>query len=288
MGWQLPGQTSHERRAWIEQMATLDYTKNSHQNRVKAAVMSCHNAVAVVRSATTMASVGGMVACHVRRLQSAHFFRCLVLFTLLAGTAGPAMAQNCAENFSELDGKCVPQSSCTLPSARAPIVVDTASGQAAVATPPIVPGTAALLAGAGISDITGPAAEALMLGYASIDQATAGMHTRLFARAFVFADATSGKRVVFVSAELGRLFSSLKQGVLKRLTQRYGNLYDDSNVQIAATHTHAGPGGYAHHTLYNLTTLGFSQQNYDVIVEGITRAIIPGTRASGASDTAYE
>jgi len=219
---------------------------------------------------------------------------------------------SCDPNLVEYGGKCVAALACDSPDAASGIVAgvpipapsraaalmlaSNARNEPALAIKPLpgalsprpaigaraaapapaqpAPAKAALLVGAGVSDITGPAAEVNMMGYADISQATAGMHTRLLARAFVFANPANGKRVVFVSAELGQLFGALKQGVIKRLAQRYGNLYDDRNVQIAATHTHSGPGGYAHYTLYNLSTLGFIPQSYDAIVDGITRAIV--------------
>ncbi|MBK6958439.1 MAG: neutral/alkaline ceramidase [Nitrosomonas sp.] len=132
-----------------------------------------------------------------------------------------------------------------------------------------------MLVGTGISDITGPIAEVVMMGYANSDQVSSGLHMRLYARAFVFANPNNDRqRVVFVSAELGQLFSSIKQGVIKNLMQRYGGLYDDRNVQIAATHTHAGPGGYSHHAIFNFTSFGHVLQNYTAIVDGITEAII--------------
>lgn len=129
-----------------------------------------------------------------------------------------------------------------------------------------------ILVGTGISDITGPIAEVGMMGYGNGQNH--GLHMRLYARAFIFSSQSSGRRVVFVSAELGQLFSSLKQGVLKKLAANYGTLYDDRNVMISATHTHAGPGGYSHHAMYNLTTSGHVLQNYNAIVDGITDAIV--------------
>jgi len=130
-----------------------------------------------------------------------------------------------------------------------------------------------ILVGTGTSDITGPVAEVVMMGYANGDQVATGLSQRLYARAFIFAN-QGGKRVVFVSAELGQLFGSIKQGVLRQLAARYGNLYDDRNVQLSATHTHAGPAGYAHHAIFNFSSYGFVVQNYNVIVDGITKAIV--------------
>lgn len=152
-------------------------------------------------------------------------------------------------------------------------------------------GNTHFLVGSGVYDITGPAAELGMMGYGMIDQKTAGIHMRLRARAFVIATPCNGKRVAFVSADLGQLFQAVKQQVMETLRTDYGAMYTDANVILSATHTHSGPGGYSHYALYNLTILGFDQQNFDAVVHGIYQAIVrahnnlgPGsiTVASGA------
>lgn len=130
------------------------------------------------------------------------------------------------------------------------------------------------LLGTGSADITGPAAEVGMMGYGMLEQQTTGIHQRLRSRAFVIASPCNGKRVAFVSADLGMVFQAVKQQVVERLRARYGDLYTDDNVLLSATHTHSGPGGYSHYTLYNLTTLGFSPQNFEAIVSGIVASIV--------------
>jgi neutral ceramidase len=126
--------------------------------------------------------------------------------------------------------------------------------------------------GVGIADVTGDAAEVGMLGYADPAQTTAGIHTRLWARAFVVADAAD-RRVALVSAEVDFIPQAVHQEVLRRLAARFGTRYTDANVVLTATHTHAGPGGFSHHTLYNLTTLGFERRTFEAVVAGITRAV---------------
>src|SRR5690606_38154310 len=121
---------------------------------------------------------------------------------------------------------------------------------------------------------TGPAAELGMMGYAVLEQKTLGLQMRLRSRAFVIMSPCNNKRVAFVSADLGMIFQSVKQGVVKKLRATYGTLYDDDNVLLSATHTHSGPGGFSHYALYNLTILGFSKQNYDAIVDGIYQSIV--------------
>ncbi len=133
---------------------------------------------------------------------------------------------------------------------------------------------ASYLIGAGTGDVTGPAAEVGMMGYAKLDQKTNGIHTRLHSRAFVFVDTVTEKRVVFVSADLGHIFQAVKRDVVIKLQEKFGNLYTDENVMLSATHTHSGPGGYGHEILFNITTLGFISENYNVIVNGIFDSIV--------------
>jgi neutral ceramidase len=134
-------------------------------------------------------------------------------------------------------------------------------------------GNTSFLVGSGVYDITGPAAELGMMGYAMLDQKTTGIHTRLRSRAFVIASPCNGKRVAIVSADLGMVFQAIKQKVVQRLQALYGSTYGDANVLLSATHTHSGPGGFSHYALYNLTILGFDSQNFNLIVDGIVQSI---------------
>lgn len=135
-------------------------------------------------------------------------------------------------------------------------------------------GSDTFLIGSGIYDITGPAAELGMMGYAMVDQKTAGIHMRLWSRAFVIASPCNENRVAIVSADLGLISQAVKQKVLERLQNTFGDLYHDGNVLLSATHTHSGPGGYSHYAFYNLTILGFDEQNFNVIVNGIHQSIV--------------
>ena len=127
-------------------------------------------------------------------------------------------------------------------------------------------GNTAFNIGSGVYDITGPAAELGMMGYAMVEQKTTGIHQRLRSRAYVIVSPCNNKRAVFVSADLGQIFQVVKQKVMQKLTAAYGSTYTDANVMLTATHTHSGPGGFSHYALYNLTILGFDKQNLDLIV----------------------
>ena len=75
------------------------------------------------------------------------------------------------------------------------------------------------LVGMGSYDITGPAADVNMMGYANTEQVASGIHFRLKSRAFIVAE-PSGKRVVFVNLDacMGSQLVSIK--VLERLKAR--------------------------------------------------------------------
>lgn len=131
---------------------------------------------------------------------------------------------------------------------------------------------AGFLVGRGIADATGEVAEVGMMGYGRFDQQAAGLHTRLRARAFVVADEASGRRVLLIVADSPMIFGSVHQAVLRRLAEAYGGLYTEQNVLITATHTHAGPGGYSHHLLYNTTTFGFHRKTFEAVADGLFEA----------------
>lgn len=134
------------------------------------------------------------------------------------------------------------------------------------------------LVGRGIADVTGEVAEVGMMGYADLAQTGEGLHMRQRSRAFVIADRASGKRVVHVTADVGMIFQSVRDEVLVELEARYGQRYGEANVMLTATHTHAGPGGFSHHNLYNLTTLGHHQKTYRATVEGIVESVVRAER----------
>ncbi|XP_071808796.1 putative neutral ceramidase C [Asterias amurensis] len=128
--------------------------------------------------------------------------------------------------------------------------------------------------GVGISDITGPAFDVNMMGYASFTQNTLGIHLRLFSRAFITCNLNDTTVCnVFVSADFGMASTVIKSEVVKKLQAEYDGLYNDKNVAISGTHTHSGPGGYIQYSLYTITAGGFKRASFDAIVEGIFQSI---------------
>ncbi|KAJ7543426.1 hypothetical protein O6H91_09G037900 [Diphasiastrum complanatum] len=134
------------------------------------------------------------------------------------------------------------------------------------------------LIGIGSYDITGPAADVNMMGYAMSQQNAAGIHFRLRSRAFIIAEAATSssetKRIAYVNLDACMGSQAVTLAVLSRLNQRYGDLYNERNVAISGIHTHSGPGGYLQYVIYIITALGFVRQSFDALVDGIETSIV--------------
>ncbi|KAL1549458.1 Neutral ceramidase 3 [Salvia divinorum] len=128
------------------------------------------------------------------------------------------------------------------------------------------------LVGVGSHDMTCPVAGVNLMGYANMEQVTGGIHFRLRARTFVVAQ--GGSRIAFVNLDARMASQLVTIKVLQRLKSRYEELYNEENVAISRTHTHAGPGGYLQYVTYSITSLGFIPQSFDALVTAIELSIV--------------
>lgn len=133
---------------------------------------------------------------------------------------------------------------------------------------------ATYLIGRAKTDITGPPIGMKMMGYVRADQISEGIHLRQYARTFVVAQADGQRRLALVTTDLMSVTHSLVLSVLDKLKPQLGDLYRLDNVVIAATHTHAAPGGYWHYAADTPLGTPFHQEHYDALVEGIARSIV--------------
>ncbi len=127
--------------------------------------------------------------------------------------------------------------------------------------------------GVGIYDITGEIAEANYFGYADPFHRNSGIRDRQYARAFIIQEPDQ-RPVVFVCIDKGATFQSVNLAVMEKLKNTYGDLYEDENVIISASHTHVATGGFSYFTLYELATGGYWKTNFDNLVDGIYGAIV--------------
>lgn len=130
--------------------------------------------------------------------------------------------------------------------------------------------------GAGKADVTGPAHNQGMLGYADTAQVSSGIHDRQFSRVVIVESQCNNRtdRVVLVSIDQGLMFHSIRQGVVNALAADNDlSIYGYDNVMLSATHSHATAAGHAHHDLANITAQGHDEQSYDLMIDGTVAAI---------------
>ncbi len=135
------------------------------------------------------------------------------------------------------------------------------------------------LIGRGMTDITGPPVGIRMLGYVRPEQITAGIHLRQYSRAFVIAQPDGAHRLAIVTTDLQSVTLSLVLSVLDDVRKELGDeAYRLDNTIIAATHTHAVPGGYWHNG--SDTPLGspFNPEHFEAIASGIAASIVEAHR----------
>jgi len=122
--------------------------------------------------------------------------------------------------------------------AAAGFLVPAAPAQAAPSGP-------ALKAGVGKADITPPTGYPFG-GWVRADRVAQGVHTRLNATAIVLQ--RGDRKVALVSLDL----YAATGGLVKEAAERNADLgLNESNVLVSASHTHAGPVGFASFSTYN-------------------------------------
>lgn len=129
--------------------------------------------------------------------------------------------------------------------------------------------------GSGLHDITGPVVNVGGAGWEDPAQVISGLHIRQYARAFAIASPCDGRQLIFVSADIGLMFGSVRQGVLRAVATDpvLKTVYGPDNIMLSATHTHQGPAGYGHHDAFNAFHFGHDALVLATIVDGIVKAI---------------
>jgi neutral ceramidase len=134
------------------------------------------------------------------------------------------------------------------------------------------------VAGVGKVDITPPPGLPLF-GYSRARTGdAAGVRTRLYARALYLEDAR-GEHLVLVQCDLGAISALLHLQVARAIVQETGISVD--RLLIAATHTHAGPGGYfgvAYYNYWGSNRPGYDPHIMTFLTERIAHAVLAAYR----------
>ncbi|KAG9228218.1 neutral/alkaline nonlysosomal ceramidase-like protein [Amylocarpus encephaloides] len=130
--------------------------------------------------------------------------------------------------------------------------------------------------GVGKADITGPVVELNFMGYANLAQIGTGLRQRIYARSFIVGNkAKPADRFVYMVIDTSNGDTAIRNGIIEgiaALGSAY-SMYTTENIAVTGTHSHAGPGGWLNYLLPQITSLGFSQQSYQAIVDGSVLSI---------------
>ncbi len=129
--------------------------------------------------------------------------------------------------------------------------------------------------GSGIHDATGVVGNTSSMGYEYPLAILSGIHTRQYARAFAMESPCNGRRVMFVSTDIGMIWPAVRYAVVSRIAAdpELSQFYGADNVMLSATHTHSGPAGFSHDIGGNLFHFGYDDDTFHAIVEGILGSI---------------
>lgn len=111
--------------------------------------------------------------------------------------------------------------------------------------------------------------------------------SRIYSRAFIIGSVSNPEdRFVYLVIDTAMGDTAIRYGILQGLANLGSgySMYNQSNVAVTGTHQHSGPGAWLNYLLPQVTSLGFSKQSYQAIVDGsvlsIQRAhqsLAPGT-----------
>jgi neutral ceramidase len=129
--------------------------------------------------------------------------------------------------------------------------------------------------GIGKGDITGPAAQSSMMGYADPSQIARGVRVRVYARAFIIQDPDDEKNVVtVVVAETGLMSALIRHKAIVELAKSFPpHVFTEDNVCISSTHTHSTTSTVSPYLLYHSAGFGFDALAERALVTGIVAAI---------------
>ena len=104
-------------------------------------------------------------------------------------------------------------------------------------------------------------------------QVGAGLHQRLFARAFAAFDTATQKHIAFVSLDAGMGGIVLKNRVVAGLAERGLSMYTDDNLAVSGTHTHSGPSGFLQDVIFQFSGSGWVPSVLDAMVAGVVESV---------------
>lgn len=114
------------------------------------------------------------------------------------------------------------------------------------------------------------------MGYADPSQSGTGLRQRLYSRAFIIGNPGDDEQsFIYIVLDAHSGDTAVRNGVLQTLATLGGEYsrYGGQNLALTGTHSHSGPGAWLNYALPQITSLGFSKESYQAIVDGVILSI---------------
>jgi neutral ceramidase len=97
------------------------------------------------------------------------------------------------------------------------------------------------------------------------------------------------ERFVYLVIDTAMGDTAIRYGILEALANLGSDysMYNQSNVAVTGTHQHSGPGAWLNYLLPQVTSLGFSKQSYQAIVDGSVLSIQRAHESLGPGTLSY-
>src|SRR5262245_46459419 len=134
--------------------------------------------------------------------------------------------------------------------------------------------TSMLQGGLSRCEITVLDPEMALLGWGLPTRRPLRIAAPLYARALVLREGESGPSFGLVVVDLCFVTTAIREAVSRRLREEHPSLGLHDRLLLAATHTHSGPNGISDHLYFALSGPGVSHTTREVVVGGITSALV--------------
>ncbi len=133
------------------------------------------------------------------------------------------------------------------------------------------------LVGYGKADITYIEDNLGLFGFGDYEQridVKNGFTSKIYSRTIAIKDPSTDKQIIYVHADLGAIFHSLRTGLIAKIKENLYPDFDESSLMMTASHTHCAASGMSHYALYMMSAPGYNPALVDFTVNGMYKSVL--------------
>jgi len=133
------------------------------------------------------------------------------------------------------------------------------------------------LVGYGKADITYIEDGLGLFGFGNYEQridAKDGFTSKIYSRTVAIKDPSTSKQVIYLHADLGAIFHSLRAGLIAKIKENLYPDFDEASLMMTASHTHCAASGMSHHAFYMTSAPGYNPALVGFTVNGMYESVV--------------